>query len=56
MLVDDKTESVLPKALGQKFKNSQPGLSNPDAVAVELNERLLLNKNAANLLRRASRR
>lgn len=56
MLVDDKTESVLPKALCAKFKNSQPGLSNPDAVAVELNERLLLNKNAANLLRRASRR
>ncbi|UZD91898.1 Hint domain-containing protein [Cognatishimia activa] len=56
MLVDDKTESVLPKALGEKFRNSQPGLSNPESLAVELNERLLLNKNAANLLRRASSR
>lgn len=56
MLVDDKTESVLPKALGEKFKKSQPGLAAPQGVAVEINERLLLNKNAASLLRRASSR
>ncbi|MFY0597314.1 MAG: Hint domain-containing protein [Cognatishimia sp.] len=56
MLVDDKTHSVLPGALSKKFKNSQPGLGNPDKVAVEVNERLLLTENAAKLLRRASTR
>jgi len=56
MLVDDKTESVLPKALCEKFKKSQPGLSDPEAMSVEINEQLLLNKNAASLLRRASSR
>ncbi|WP_342669893.1 Hint domain-containing protein [Cognatishimia activa] len=56
LLVDDKTESVLPKDLGEKFKKSQPGLSAPDQAAVEINERLLLDKDAASLLRRASSR
>lgn len=56
MLVDDKTESVLPRKLSEKFKNSQPGLGNPDRLAVEVNERLLLTDNAAKLLRRASSR
>lgn len=54
MLVDDKTESVLPKALGEKFRNNQLGQTNPDAVAVELSESILLNKNATHILRRAA--
>lgn len=56
MLVGPKTQPVLPKRLSDTFKQSQPGLSAPDAMAVEINEKALLNENTADLLRRASTR
>lgn len=56
MLVNEQTESVLPRDLSEKFNTSQPGLTQTEDISVEINESLLLHKDAAALLRRASSR
>ncbi len=54
MMVTQETRPALPKAICDKFKQSQPGLPASDGIPREVDESLLNRRDAADLLRRAT--
>ncbi len=56
MLVSESNQSVLPKELGERFRQSQPGLPRADKIACELKDNETIRADVADLLRRASSR